>query len=168
MTSHDDPVLELARRAMGAWSDRDTGLPNVRQFLRDLERELARARRRRESLVVLALEPDAEDADIAALARALEAAVRREDDVVRLGERRFGVLLVSTVPYAGRLVAARLAEAAAPYGTLSVGLRPEAPSEADPTRAREVLAEAVRALEEARSCGGDLVVAHEDVVEAPN
>ena len=168
MARSKDELIELASRlARYQGVDEQTGLPNLRQFLRELERELARSRRLREWTVLLVLEPD-DAVEVEPLAEAVRGAVRMEDLVARIGDQRLAVLLVATAPHAGRLVASRLQERVRDLTTVSIGIRPVAPSEADPAAAPEVLREAVLTLEEARATGGDLLVVWDSLVENPN
>jgi GGDEF domain-containing protein len=168
MAGSKDELIELASRlARYQGVDEQTGLPNLRQFLRELERELARARRLREWTVLLVLEPD-EAVEMDRLSDAVRGVVRLEDLVARMGDRRLAVLLVATAPHAGRLVASRLQERARDLTTVSIGIRPVAPSEANPQAAPEILREAVLTLEEARATGGDLLVVWDSLIEGLN
>ncbi len=168
MAENKDELIELASRlARYQGVDEQTGLPNLRQFLRELERELARARRLREWTVLLVLEPDHE-VEMERFSEAVRGAVRLEDLVARIGGRRLAVLLVATAAHAGRLVASRLQERVHDLTTVSIGIRPVAPSEADPGAAPEILRDAVVTLEEAQATGGDLLVVWDSLVENPN
>ena len=168
MAGDKDDVVELASRlARYQGVDETTGLPNLRQFLRELERELARARRLREWTALLVLEPD-QAVPIGPLSKAARSVVRMEDLVARIGDRRLAVLLVATAPHAGRLVASRLQDRLRDLTSVSIGIRPVPPSEADPGMAPEFLREAVLTLEEARGTGGDLLVTWDTMVKNPN
>ncbi len=168
MTVNEDELIELASRlARYQGIDELTRLPNMRQFLNELERELARARRLREWTVLLVVEPD-EEVDMVRLAEAVRRVVRREDLVGRVGDRRIAVLLVSTLAHAGRLAAARLQKAARELATVSIGIRPVAPPEASPEEAAAYLRDALHTLEEARATGGDLLIAWDDMVSSTN
>jgi diguanylate cyclase len=165
---HDEDMVRMAARlARSAGVDEATGLSNVRQFLREVQRELARARRRHEHLVVLVVEPDRPMA-VREVVEVVEELVREEDLLARLGETRLGVLLVSTAPHAGRLVANRIQRNLARLGPVSVGVRPVIPDLDVPLSAAELLRQAARALAEARACGGNLLVAWGDVILQTN
>ncbi len=140
----DEQSLRLAARfARCAGFDAATGLPNLRHFLVALERELARARRRREPVAVLVVEA-APDAPIAEWAVAVAAQVRSEDVLARIGERRLGILVTAHEPAAARRIAKRLHDAIDPPPA-GVGVRLVLDgAEQDAVR---VLADAVTALD---------------------
>jgi len=167
MERDEDVVRLAARMARCASVDEVTGLSNVRQFLRELQRELARARRRGENLVVLVVEPDRQ-VPLRDVSEIVGGLVREEDLLARLGETRLGALLVSTAPHAGRLVASRIQKDLSELVPVSVGVRPVVPNQDVTLGPAELLRQAVRALHEARACGGNLLVAWGDLVQQTN
>ncbi len=157
-------LFRLAARMAGySGLDHVTGLTNLRQFLRDLQRELARTSRIGGNLAVVVLEPT-RPVDITAVTNQLDGLVREEDVMARLGETMIGVLLVSSSPQGGRLVAHRLQQALGSLVPVWIGIRyleadaPERPS------ATDILRDAAEALDEARICGSGIMVSWHDLV----
>jgi len=152
VNSSEDGVLELAARlARCAGWDEVTGLPNLRQFLAELDRELARSVRRGEPLVVL-VGDGGPGFPVARLAAVVRSATRREDVIARLGERRIGVVAAACDASDAHHVATRLwASFGAPAAC--VGVRTVATGEARPEDAVRLLGEAVAALERAVASG---------------
>lgn len=140
----DDQSLRLAARlARCAGFDAATGLPNLRHFLVALERELARALRRREPVSVLVVE-GAAGMSVVQLAERVVALVRREDVVARLGENRIGLIIAAHEPEAAKRVARRLHEEIEPRPA-GIGVRlVGSGGESDPVR---VLSDAIAVLE---------------------
>ncbi len=152
MTSNEDGVLQLAARlARCAGWDEATGLPNLRQFLAELDRELARAVRRREPLAVLVGDGGL-GFPVAQLATVVRSVTRREDVVARLGERRVGVVAGACDAADAQDVAIRLRESFQTSGAC-VGVRTVAASEARIDDAVRLLGEAVVALDRAVASG---------------
>jgi len=112
---------------------------------------------------VLVVEP-AHPCTLDSLVPQLLAAIRQEDVISRIGPRTIGLLLGSTSSYAARLVASRAPAAVRPL-TLSIGIRTVQPWSERLPCPEEVVREATTALEEARSCGGNLIVCFEDVIK---
>ncbi len=156
MRQEYDPVQFAARLARCAGMDEATGLSNLRQFLRELQREMARARRRRERVAVLVLPLD-EEANIVEIAGRVTKLVRQEDLVARLGDDSLGVLLVSAAIAAGETVARRV-RSEFPEADIRVGIRPVSPHENHTDGGAEVLRQAVWAAEEARACPEGFVI----------
>jgi GGDEF domain-containing protein len=142
--------------------DQLTGLPNLRQFLQEVQRELARVRRNGGSMVVMVIEPGVET-ELSLISGRLRELVREEDVVARLGEVMLGVLLVSTSPDAGRLVASRLQSALKPVVPVAVGIRFVEPEPGKRFKSSELIREAAAALAQARRNGGELMAAWNDL-----
>jgi GGDEF domain-containing protein len=152
VTSTEDGVLRLAARlARCAGWDEATGLPNLRQFLAELDRELARAVRRGEPLAVL-VGDGGPGFPVAQLATVVRSATRREDVVARLGERRVGVVAAACDAVDAHDVAARLMDSFR-TSAACVGVRTVAAREARIDDAVRLLGEAVAALERAVATG---------------
>ena len=152
MTARDDGVLQLAARlARCAGWDEATGLPNLRQFLAEFDRELARAVRRGEPLAVL-VGDGGPGFPVAQLATVVHSATRREDVVARLGERRVGVVTAACDAVDAHEVATRLRDSFKTPGAC-VGVRAVAASEARIDDAVRLLGEAVAALDRAVATG---------------
>lgn len=152
MASSEDGVLRLAARlARCAGWDEATGLPNLRQFLAELDRELARAVRRGEPLAVF-VGDGGSGFPIEQLATVVRSATRREDVVARLGKRRVGVVAAACDAFDAREVAARLRDSFKAPGAC-VGFRAVAASEARIADAVRLLGEAVAALDRAVASG---------------
>jgi GGDEF domain-containing protein len=143
--------------------DHVTGLTNLRQFLREIQRELARTRRNGENLAVVVMEP-CRSIEITAVTRHLQGLVREEDVLARLGEEMIGVLLVSSSPQGGRLVAHRLQTAMSSVVPVSIGIRYVESGPVDRPRATDILRDAAEALNEARACGRGMMVSWHDMV----
>jgi diguanylate cyclase (GGDEF)-like protein len=122
-----------------ALADGLTGLGNRRAFDRDLDREIARARRNGSPLTLAVVDLDglkrindidghaAGDAAIVALADALRATSRRGDRAYRIGGDEFAVLLSDALIVEPELFAARLREAGAPACTVGTAASPPDP-----------------------------------------
>jgi GGDEF domain-containing protein len=141
--------------------DQQTGLPNLRQFLQEVQRELARVRRNGGSMVVMVLEPGV-DIELSLISKRLRELIREEDVVARLGEVMLGVLLVSTAPEAGRLVASRLQSALKSVVPVAVGIRFVEAQLGERYKSSEIIREAAAALAEARH-GSNLMAAWNDM-----
>ncbi len=121
MSFHDVTELKLAEARLQheAYHDSLTGLPNRALFLERLDRALARARRREESVAVLFCDVDrfklvndslghaAGDSLLVEVATRMSSAVRNVDSVSRFGGDEFAILLES---YGSESMAFRIAE----------------------------------------------------------
>lgn len=122
-----------------ALADALTGLGNRRSFDRDLDREIARARRNGSPLTLAVVDLDglkrindvdghaAGDRAIVALADALRATSRRGDRAYRIGGDEFAVLLSDALIVEPELFAARLRDAGAPACTVGTAASPPDP-----------------------------------------
>lgn len=138
-------------------------LPNRGWFLKSLKNALAQATRRHTGLAVLVVEPcrPVEAGDVAATLGGL---VSPNDCVASLDGSRLGVLLASTSAHACRLVASRAQSALRPLAPVAIGMRAVVADADGCLDASLLLHQATKALEEARECGGDLLVAWEDMI----
>jgi diguanylate cyclase (GGDEF)-like protein len=168
--------------------DELTGLPNQRNLLSHLERELDRARRFDKPMALLSLEIDHLQAALGGLEPGRAAAVLRDlalflldhvrkvDTVARVGEAQFVVLLPRCDGREGCGVAEKLrkglaahpffdsAESAATKLTASVGVAQL--SSADDVEGRSLLARAEQALAAARQAGRNRVQSAEPLPSA--
>lgn len=113
-------VLELRRIAT---QDHLTGALSRRQFMNQLEKEIARARRHKRSLSLIALDIDhfksvndvfghaGGDAVLVKFVQCCRSALRAADFIGRLGGEEFGVVLPETSADAAMLVAEKLRKA---------------------------------------------------------
>jgi diguanylate cyclase (GGDEF)-like protein len=143
--------LRTSRLRHEALTDALTGLGNRRAFDRDLERDIARARRASTPLTLAIIDLDglkqindreghaAGDQAIAAIGRALRATSRRADRAYRIGGDEFAVILSDAVLAEPDQLVTRLQEAGAP--ACSVGI-----ASAPPERLEELFEQADRAL----------------------
>ncbi len=150
-----------------ATRDMLTGLFNRREGVRLIEREVERARHAEHALTVLLIDidnfkgvndtlgHDAGDRMLAAVAKAIQSAVREVDSVVRWGGDEFAVWVVDADAVTGRRLGEAVVAAVRPLGcTVSVGM-----AEWNNTRddAADLLVAADRALYEAKNAGRDRV-----------
>jgi diguanylate cyclase len=107
-TRLQEQATEIETHISRSLTDPLTGLPNRREFNDRLEERMAAWNRRREPFALLMLDVDhfkklndehghlAGDQMLAAMGRALRAAIRREDAVARYGGEEFAILLPNT------------------------------------------------------------------------
>jgi len=87
------------------------------------------------------------------------------DVVVRESDDRLALLLVGRAPHEYRLVVSKVQSALRRVAEVSIGLRSTLPGMIAPGDAVTLLDQADQALCEARRCGGDLMVAWEDLID---
>lgn len=155
----DDLVKLVSRLARYSGEDETTGLRNLRQFLREAERELARSRRTGEELAFLVVEAD-DGVAVSDLAAHLKECVLEEDLVARIGSRSFGLLVACS---SERALAEALQTHLQSVTTLSVGERRVGRPDVALTPAATLLQDALAALECAKQNGGDCHVVWQDL-----
>lgn len=119
---------------------------------------------RRESVGVVLIEPLA-TVDQGELMMPLLPFLSAGDMVVRENNGRLGILLVDRSYHECRLIVSKAQSALRPVARVSIGLRSARLAKSTSCDAGTLLRQADRALEEARRCGGDLMVAWEDLIE---
>lgn len=154
MSLEDDVVRLATRLARYSGTDEVTGLSNLRQLLRELKRELARAQRTHESLHLLVIEPDSA-VDPGVLARRVTSLIRDEDIAARIGGLCLALVLCDSRGLAAGSLAARLQQEVGDLATLSIGARVISQEEAASMAPVALLQQAMEALKMARSRGGN-------------
>jgi diguanylate cyclase (GGDEF)-like protein len=159
-------VASLSRRLRAlASTDALTGLPNRRGWEASLERELARATRRRSPLCIALLDLDnfktlnderghsAGDRVLKVVASTWLGLVRDTDVLARYGGDEFGVILPDCPPQKADEIVERLSSSNPDGSSCSVGVAWATPSD----DANKLIDRADRALYEAKSGGGGQV-----------
>ena len=120
-----EQAVEIETHISRSLTDPLTGLPNRREFNDRLEERMSAWNRRKEVFSLLMLDVDhfkklndqhghlAGDQVLAAIGRALRAAIRREDAVARYGGEEFAILLPNTSLEQATPVAQNVREAVA-------------------------------------------------------
>ena len=159
----------LARLQQSAHTDELTGLPNRRAWEEQLPRELARARRERQSLCVVMLDLDrfkafndreghqAGDRMLKLCASAWTSQLRTTDILARYGGEEFSLVLPGCTLDDGRVLVERLREMTPEGQTLSAGIAVWNGVEVAP----ELVGRADTALYEAKRAGRNRVVSAE-------
>jgi diguanylate cyclase len=121
----EEQAVEIEAHISRSLTDPLTGLPNRREFNGRLEERMSAWKRRQEVFSLLMLDVDhfkklndehghlAGDQVLAAIAKALRSAVRREDAVARYGGEEFAILLPNTLLEQAALVAEKVRSAVA-------------------------------------------------------
>jgi len=134
-------ALRTSRLRDEALTDALTGLGNRRAFDRDLERDIARARRTSSPLTLAVIDLDglkrindtdghaAGDRAIASMGHALRATARRSDRAYRIGGDEFAVILSDALLVEPELLVQRLREAGAPTCSVGTASSPPEPIE---------------------------------------
>ncbi len=148
---NDDLIKLASRLARYSGEDETTGLRNLRQFLREAERELARCRRTGEDLTLLAVEADS-GVTTTEVADRVKECIREEDLVARIGSRVFGLLVAAS---SERTSAEVLQAHLHPVTTLSVGERRVEWQDVVSTPVTSLLQDALAALDWAKQSGGN-------------
>lgn len=174
-------TINRARLVRSGFTDALTGWHNRRYLQARLHEELARSRRERTPLACLMVDVDhfkrvndryghlAGDEVLAELAKRVGGEVRGSDVAARYGGEEFLILLPGTDARAGLTLAERIRGAVAerPFAvagesldvTVSIGLAERGPpSDADADAGEWLIAQADRALYEAKSRGRNMVV----------
>jgi diguanylate cyclase len=124
-TRLQEQATEIETHISRSLTDPLTGLPNRREFNDRLEERMSAWNRRKEVFTLLILDVDhfkklndehghlAGDQVLAAMGRALRAAIRREDAVARYGGEEFAILLPNTGLEAATRVARNVRDAVA-------------------------------------------------------
>jgi diguanylate cyclase (GGDEF)-like protein len=177
----EEQAVEIEAHLSRSLTDPLTGLPNRREFNDRLEERMSAWNRRREEFSLLLLDVDhfkalndehghlAGDQVLAAIGRALRAAVRREDAVARFGGEEFAILLPNTTLAQAACVAEKVREAVSRVVvehdgreiavTVSGGLAAIAADETADT----LIENADIALYAAKESGRNRVCTHDDV-----
>lgn len=159
---HDEELIRLAARlARTAAVDDTSGLANLRQLLRDLARELARAGRTGSTIQIMIVEP-AEIDDPAEIGQQVRSILRREDVAARVAGRRYAVVCTDLSEYDGATVARRLQEALGGRARPPLGRLVIAGDRAAHRPVGEYLDQALGALEEARASLTSMATRHLD------
>jgi hypothetical protein len=134
------------------------------RFLSRIGETLESRARRQECLGVALIELSAE-VDAGDIMMRLLPLLAAGDVVVKESDGRLALLLVGRAPHEYRLVVSRAQSALRRVAEVSIGLRSTLPGMTVPGDAVTLLHQADQALREARRCGGDLMVAWEDLIE---
>ncbi|MCD4750792.1 MAG: hypothetical protein K8R59_15575 [Thermoanaerobaculales bacterium] len=146
-----DFVNLISRLARYSGEDEATGLRNLRQFLHDTERELARSRRTGENLRILVVEPDS-GISLAEVVRVVQECLSHEDLFARIGSRCLGLLVAEEFEVSPvDLIYSRL-ESLTPF---SMGERRIAHPDFLTISAQTLLQNALQVLETAKAEGGN-------------
>jgi GGDEF domain-containing protein len=140
------------------------GPASTSRFLSRIGETLRDRARRRRSLGVVLIEPLA-SVDAGDLMMPLIPFLTAGDVVVREADERIGILLVNRSYHECRLLVSKAQSALRPVAAVSIGLRSASLEPGPSFDADTLLNQADQALAEARRCGGDLMVAWEDLIE---
>ena len=157
MTPEDDLIEFAARFARTAAVDDRTGFGNLLQFLRDLARELARARRTKQPLDLVVFQVGT-DMDVSQVAARMRRFLREEDAVARIGSHRFAVIISDSGSGQGQRAARLLEDGLRELGPFSLGRRVVRPDDLATATPLQFLQDATAALRGARALGRDGVV----------
>jgi len=167
MNPEDDITERAARLARTSGLDDETGFGNLLQFLRDLSRELARARRTRHlfDVVVFEVGSEMEPAQVAAQIRPF---LREEDAVARIGGQRYAVVISDSESGDGRRAAKLLQDGLKSVRPFALGRRVVQPQDHIAATPLQILQDATAALQSAREHGGDCIVTWQGIAGSVN
>ena len=167
MNPEDDIIERAARLGRTSGLDEKTGFGNLLQFLRDLARELARARRTRHIFDVVVFEVGSE-MDPAQVAARIRPFLREEDAVARIGGQRYAVVVSDSESGDGRRAVKLLQEGLKSVSPFALGRRVVQPQDHIATTPLRVLQDATAALQSAREHGGDCIVTWQGIAGSVN